>query len=58
MSRPKGQKLKEVTKDILLQVRVDKETMDKLKETAKIKETTKSEIVRRGIESEYQKAKE
>lgn len=58
MSRPKGQKLKDVTKDILLQVRVDKETMDKLKETAKIKKTTKSEIVRRGIESEYQKAKE
>lgn len=57
MSRQKGQKLKEVTKDMRLQVRIDKETMEKLKETAETVGVSQAEIVRRGIESEYRKAK-
>lgn len=58
MSLKKGQKLKDVTKDIMLRVRIDKETNEKLEETVEILGTTKSDIVRQGIISEHLKAKE
>ena len=53
-----GQKIKENTKDIMLRTRIDEETYIKLEETAKILKVKKAEVVRRGIESEYQKVKE
>lgn len=37
-------------KNTMLRVRVDDETLEKLNESAKAMETTKSEIVRKGIE--------
>lgn len=52
-----GQKLTDNPKDIMLRTRIDKETYEKLEETAKILNVKKSEVVRRGIESEYLKAK-
>lgn len=52
-----GQKIKENPKDIMLRTRIDKETYEKLEEAAKELNVKKSEIVRRGIESEYLKAK-
>lgn len=57
MSLKKGQKLKDVTKDIMLRVRIDKDTDDKLSETANILQTSKSDIIRQGILNEHQKAK-
>ena len=55
MSPKMGQKIKDNTKDIMLRTRSDKETYDKLEETAKILNVKKAEVVRRGIENEYQK---
>lgn len=55
MSPKMGQKIKDNTKDIMLRTRIDKETYDKLEETAKILKVKKAEVVRRGIENEYQK---
>lgn len=57
MSPKMGQKIKDNPKDIMLRTRIDRETYDKLEETAKILNIKKSEVVRRGIETEYQKAK-
>lgn len=56
MSPLKGQKIKEDTKDIMLRTRIDKNTYEKLQKTANVLNVKKSEIVRRGIENEYQKA--
>lgn len=58
MSPKKGQKIKETTKDIMLRTRIDKETYEKLDETAQILNIKKSEVVRRGIDNEYKKIKE
>ena len=57
MSPLKGQKIKEDTKDIMLRTRIDKNTYEKLQKTANVLNVKKSEIVRRGIENEYQKIK-
>ncbi len=57
MSPLKGQKIKDNPKDIMLRTRIDKGTYNKLEETAEILNIKKSEVVRRGIESEYRKAK-
>lgn len=58
MVSPKmGQKIKDNTKDIMLRTRIDKETYDKLDKTAEILKVKKAEVVRRGIENEYQKVK-
>lgn len=57
MSPKVGQKIKDSPKDIMLRTRIDKETYDKLEEAAEILNVTRSEVVRRGIETEYQKAK-
>lgn len=52
-----GQKLTDNPKDIMIRTRIDKETYEKLEEASKTLNVKKSEIVRRGIESEYLKAK-
>lgn len=57
MSPKAGQKIKDNPKEIMLRTRIDRETYNKLQETADILKVNKSEVVRSGIESEYQKAK-
>lgn len=52
-----GQKIKDNTKDFMLRTRLDEETLEKLNYSAEKFEISKSEVVRRGIEDEYQKAK-
>ncbi len=43
------------SKDTMLRVRIDEETVNKLNFTSKELGITKSEVVRNGIENEYQK---
>lgn len=57
MSPKIGQKIKDNPKDIMLRTRVDKETMDKLEFSAEKFGISKSEVVRNGIENQYEKAK-
>lgn len=52
-----GQKIKDNPKDYMLRTRLDEETLIKLDYSAGKFKTSRSEIVRRGIEDEYQKAK-
>ena len=56
MSPKMGQKIKDNPKDIMLRTRIDHETYKKLEETAEILNIKKSEVVRKGIESEHEKA--
>lgn len=51
----KGTKLKEVTKDFMLRVRMDDETLNKLDVIALTLGISRSEVVRRAIEAEYEK---
>jgi len=44
------------SKDTMLRVRIDEETVNKLDFTSRKLDMTKSEVVRNGIENEYQKA--
>ena len=53
-----GQKIKDNTKDFMLRTRLDNETLEKLDYSAEKFGISKSEVVRRGIDDEYQKAKE
>ena len=58
MSPKTGRPLVENPKDFMLRVRLDKKTVDTLKECAETLQTTNSEIVRKGIQlvkSEIQK---
>lgn len=57
MSPRKGQKIKEDTKDFMLRTRVDSGTLEKLDYSADKLGISRSEVVRNGIEEEYQKAK-
>lgn len=57
MSPKKGQKIKDSTKDFMLRTRLDNETLEKLDYSAKKFGISRSEVVRNGIENEYQKAK-
>ncbi len=57
MSPKTGQKIKDNTKDFMLRTRLDDETLKKLDYSAEKFNVSRSEIVRRGIEDEYQKAK-
>jgi len=43
------------SKDTMLRVRIDEETVNKLDFVSKELDVTKSEVVRNGIESEYQR---
>lgn len=58
MSPKAGQKIKDNPKDFMLRTRVDSETLKKLDYSAEKLGISKSEVVRKGIEDEYQKAKE
>lgn len=57
MSPKTGQKIKDNTKDFMLRTRLDNETLEKLDYSAEKFGISRSEVVRNGIESEYQKAK-
>lgn len=54
----KGTKLTDNPKNHTLKFRYDDETSEKLEYLAKIKGITKSEVVRKGIEIQYEKEKE
>lgn len=56
MSPKTGQKIKDNTKDFMLRTRLDNEVLEKLDYSAKKLDVSRSEVVRRGIEDEYQKA--
>ena len=57
MSPKLGQKIKDNPKDIMLRTRIDKETMEKLEFSAEKFGVSKAEVVRNGLENEYQKAR-
>ena len=47
----------ENAKDMRIGVRLDRETVEKLDEAAALRKESRSEIIRRGIEHEYQDAR-
>lgn len=53
----KGAKLTDNPKDFMLRTRLDNETLEKLDYSAEKFGISRSEVVRNGIEDEYQKAK-
>ena len=53
----KGTKLTDNPKDYMLRVRVDKNTLHKLDEVCKKEKTNRSNIIRNGIEIQYQNKK-
>lgn len=55
MSPRTGRPKSDNNKDTMLRVRIDEETVKKLEITSKELGITKSEVVRNGIENEYQK---
>lgn len=57
MSPKMGQKIKDNPKDFMLRTRLDEETLEKLDYSAEKFNLSRSEVVRRGIEDQYQKAK-
>lgn len=57
MSPRTGRPKSDNSKDTMLRVRIDEETVNKLDFTSKELGITKSEVVRNGIDSEYKKAK-
>lgn len=57
MSPKMGQKLKDNPKDFMLRARLDEKTLEKLVYSAEKFGISRSEVVRNGIEEEYQKAK-
>ena len=57
LSRKMGRPITEHPKDKLLQVRLDKETLDKLDYCANIQDVSRSSIVRNGIDKVYKEIK-
>lgn len=53
----KGTKLTGESKDFMLRVRIDKNTLHKLDSVCKEHELNRSEVVRNGIEQQYQQIK-
>lgn len=53
MSPRTGRPPKENPKDIRIQIRLDKEILDKLDECAEVNKTTRSNIIRLGIDLVY-----
>lgn len=51
----KGQKLTDNPKGTLIHFRADNETVEKLEYTAKIMHISKSDVIRKGIDEQYQK---
>ena len=58
MSPKLGQRIKDNPKDFMLRTSLDNETLEKLDYSVKKFGINRSEVVRRGINDEYQKAKE
>ncbi len=56
MSPRAGRPKSDNSKDTMLRVRIDEETVHKLEIASKELSITKSEVVRNGIENEYRKA--
>lgn len=56
MSTQIGRPKSDNSKDTMLRVRIDDEMVNKLEYAAKELDITKSEVVRNGIEIQYQKA--
>ena len=50
MSLPKGTRLTDNPKDTMIRVRMDKSTVEKLDKCADTLKTTRSDIIRKGIE--------
>lgn len=55
MSPRTGRPKSDNSKDTMLRVRIDEETVNKLEIVSKELSITKSEVVRKGIENEYQR---
>ena len=53
-----GQKLTDKPKDITIRARVDKETVEKLDYLVEKYNSSRSEVIRQGIEIQYKKEKE
>lgn len=53
----KGTKLTDNPKDYMLRVRMDSETVEKLDTVCKSKGKSRSDVVRDGIEQQYQESK-
>lgn len=53
----KGTKLTDKPKEYMLRVRMDEETLSKLDTVCESENKTRSEVVRNGIEEQYQKNK-
>lgn len=58
MSPKLGQKIKENPKDTRIQIRLDKEMIDKLDCLVAEQNSDRSKIIRRGIEIQYNRRKE
>ena len=56
MSPNKGRPKSENNKDTMLRVRIDDEMVEKLEIASERLKITKSDVVRNGIESEYQRS--
>ena len=56
MSQRKGRPKSDNNKDAMFRVRLDDEMVEKLELASKQLSITKSEVVRNGIESEYQRS--
>lgn len=56
MSPKLGQKLTDTPKDKRIEIRMDKETLDKLDYLAAEQNSDRSKIVRQGIEIQYEEA--
>ena len=54
MSPLKGQKIKDNTKDTRIQIRLDKESLDKLDCLVTEQNSDRSKVIRRGIEIQYE----
>lgn len=57
MGIAKGTKLTENPKNKTLKIRIDEDTTEKLEFLAKKRNTSKAEIIRNGIEIQYEKEK-
>lgn len=55
MTPKMGQKITDNPKDKLIQVRMDKETVEKLDYLAEKQKSNRSKIIRQGIEMQYEK---
>lgn len=58
MSPKMGQKLTDNPKNITIRARVDKETVEKLDYLVEKYNSSRSEVIRQGIEIQYKKEKE